>query len=93
MNKKILLGMAALVMFGASVLAGKAKFFGSAAKIYYKVGTGACTFVTNVIASSSAWTTGGSGSQALLKTSAGTTNVPIFSTSTCTAAHAIHFHA
>jgi len=90
---KIGMAFGALALTAGAVFAGRATAkFTSATKLYRLVGT-QCTFITNVIASSSAFTTGGTGTQASIKTSGGSAvRVALYGTSLCNAAHAVHFH-
>jgi len=93
LKNKALFGAAALVVFVAGLVAGKSKTKAAAAASLYYKNSGVCTLITSFAAPVNAFTTGGTGTQATIRTAGGSvTAVPLFATAACSAAGAVHFH-
>ena len=89
--KQLLLISAAALILSAWVKAKRAIKFGPALNIYYKAAGSGCRFITHIVHSSIAWTTGGVAIQATILTAGGST-IALFGTQTCGAYHEVHLH-
>jgi hypothetical protein len=94
-HNKLILSAGALLLTTAAVFAGRASTkFGQVTAAWVST-SGGCHEVSSSLPTSSIFTTGGSGTQAALKTVSGGSR-PLWATNTCDEAghtpHAIYFH-
>ena len=91
LKNKALFGTAALVVFVAGLVAGKSRTKADAAgSLYYKNASNVCTLITQFASPVNAFTTGGTGSQATIRTAGGGTGVLLYATAGCS--KQVHFH-
>jgi hypothetical protein len=88
---KIFIGTGALVLTAAAVFAGRASVKSNLSTIYVSTAGGACKQLTTVATAN--FTTGGTGTQATIKTSAGVVKRKVWATNNCAiGAKPVHFH-